>query len=111
MNDPEKKKFICQQCGACCRWEGHVLLTGEDITRLAAATGLSEDEFIERHTILAMNRSQLSLAEYPDGRCVFLEENRCAVYEARPDQCRNFPHTWRVSEGCPALEERDKSQR
>jgi len=102
--------FQCQQCGLCCRWEGHVLLTDEDITRLATATGLSEDEFIDRHTILAANRRQLSLAEYPDGRCVFMEGNGCMHYDARPTQCRNFSHTWRVAEGCPALEEQDKSQ-
>ena len=87
-----------------------MLLTDEDIARLAAATGLSEEEFIKRHTILAANRRQLSLAEHSDGRCVFLEENGCAFYEARPKQCRSFPHSWRVAEGCPALEEVDKNQ-
>ncbi len=104
-----KRSFKCQRCGICCRWPGHVLLTDEDITRMAAATGLTEDEFIERHTLLAVNRQQLSLAEHSDGRCIFLEETGCAFYEARPAQCRNFPHTWRVSEGCPALEELDKN--
>lgn len=105
-----KCSFTCQRCGICCRWPGHVLLTDEDITQLAAATGLSEDEFIARHTQLASNRCQLSLEEHPDGRCIFLEEDGCAFYEARPEQCRNFPHTWRVSEGCPALEELDKNR-
>jgi len=77
---------------------------------MAAATGLSETEFIDRYTQLASNRRQLCLTEYPDGSCVFLKEEGCAYYEARPEQCRNFPHTWRVSEGCPALEEMDKNQ-
>jgi len=80
-----------------------VLLTREDITRLAAATGLSEEALIEHHTILATNRRQLSLAEHTDGRCVFLGENGCELYDARPDQCRHFPQTWRVAEGCPAF--------
>ncbi|MBI9021270.1 MAG: YkgJ family cysteine cluster protein [Verrucomicrobia bacterium] len=110
MNGKEEQGFICQKCGICCRWEGHVLLTGEDIHRLAAATELSEKEFIERYTILAANRRQLSLSEHPDGRCIFLKENGCAVYDARPEQCRSFPRTWRVAEGCPALEELDKNQ-
>lgn len=96
--------FVCQQCGACCRWTGHVLLTGEDITRLAAAAGLSEDQFIERHTILAANRKQLSLADQADGSCVLLEGEKCSLYEARPAQCRDFPFGWRVAEGCPALD-------
>lgn len=26
-----------------------------------------------------------------DGRCVFFENNRCQIYEARPLQCRTWP--------------------
>ncbi|MBC8207041.1 MAG: YkgJ family cysteine cluster protein [Kiritimatiellales bacterium] len=102
--------FKCQRCGTCCRWPGHVLLIGEDVSRMAAAMGLSETEFIDRYTHLASNRRQLSLTEYPDGRCIFLAEEGCAFYDARPGQCRNFPHTWRVAEGCPALEDLDKNR-
>jgi Fe-S-cluster containining protein len=77
---------------------------------MAAAAGLSETEFIDRYTQLASNRRQLSLTEYPDGSCVFLTEQGCEYYADRPEQCRSFPHTWRVSEGCPALEAMDKNQ-
>ncbi|MFA7369176.1 MAG: YkgJ family cysteine cluster protein [Kiritimatiellales bacterium] len=101
--------FKCQQCGTCCRWSGHVLLTEADICRLAAAAELSEVQFIERNTVLAANRHQLSLADGPDGSCMLLEEGRCALYEARPAQCRDFPHGWRVAEGCPALEALNKN--
>ncbi|MBL7016437.1 MAG: YkgJ family cysteine cluster protein [Kiritimatiellales bacterium] len=110
MSDSEKTEFICQRCGVCCRWPGHVLLTSGDVSRMAAATGLSETDFIDRYTQLASNRRQLSLTEYPDGRCIFLTEEGCEFYDARPEQCRNFPHTWRVAEGCPALEALDKSR-
>lgn len=110
MRSLGNKCFVCQQCGTCCRWTGHVLLTEEDIVRLAAALEFSVDEFLEHHTVLASNRRQLSLAEHSDGRCVFLDEAGCRFYDARPDQCRNFPHTWRVDSGCPALEALDKSQ-
>jgi len=106
---PAERSFKCQQCGACCRWSGHVLLTETDITRLAAAAGLPEEQFIGRYTMLAANRRQLSLADRPDGSCVLLEESRCALYEARPAQCRDFPHGWRVAEGCSALEALDKT--
>ena len=104
----QKEEFSCQQCGICCRWEGHVLLTEEDIAQLAAVMEISEEVFIGSYTVLAANRRQLSLAEHPDGRCVFLVENQCRYYAARPSQCRTFPHAWRVAEGCPALEEMDK---
>jgi len=85
-----------------------VLLTEKDITRLSKSTGLSEEKFIARYTVLAANRRELSLAEHSDGRCVFLEENGCRHYVDRPAQCRDFPHSWRVAEGCPALEEMNK---
>jgi Fe-S-cluster containining protein len=103
--DSAERSFKCQQCGACCRWGGHVLLTEADISRLAVATGLSEESFISRYTILAANRRQLSLMDAPDGSCILLKGDVCSFYEARPDQCRDFPHGWRVAEGCPALDE------
>jgi Fe-S-cluster containining protein len=95
--------FKCQQCGTCCRWSGHVLLTEDDIAGLALHAGLTEDQFIACYTVLAANRSQLSLADGPDGSCVLLKDGFCTLYEARPAQCRDFPHGWRVAEGCPAL--------
>ena len=102
--------FVCSRCGACCRWSGHVLLTTEDVARFSRALALSEEAFIERYTELASNRRQLSLTEHSDGRCVFLKEDGCEFYEARPEQCRTFPHGWRVAEGCPVLDEMDKNQ-
>ena len=105
----DERSFKCQKCGACCRWTGHVLLTAADVTRLAAAAGLTEEQFIERYTVLASNRRQLSLSDGPDGSCALLKNGRCALYEARPAQCRDFPHGWRVTEGCPVLEALDKT--
>lgn len=102
-----ERLFKCQQCGTCCRWSGHVLLTDADIERLASAAGLSEEQFIGRYVVLAANRRQLSLADRHNGSCILLENGRCLHYEARPAQCREFPHGWRVAEGCPAIEELD----
>ena len=66
--------------------------------------GISEAEFIDRHTRLAPNRQQLALLDQADGSCAFLDGNRCSVYAARPEQCRTFPFAWRVAEGCPELD-------
>jgi hypothetical protein len=92
--------FSCRRCGACCRWPGHVLLSDRDIEDLARHLQLNGNDFVARHTILASNRAQLSLREKPDGSCEFLEGNVCAVYEARPAQCRDFPATWNVPGEC-----------
>ena len=105
-----KYSFKCRQCGACCRWSGHVLLTDADIARLAVASGIPEAEFIERYTILASNRRQLSLIDQADGSCILLKDGRCSLYDARPAQCRDFPFGWRVATGCPALDAAISSQ-
>jgi Fe-S-cluster containining protein len=104
INPDILKAFKCTGCGDCCRWSGSVLLTDVDITTLAAHLGHSEQEFIDRHTRLAPNRIQLALLDNVDGSCAFLESDRCAVYQARPEQCRSFPYAWSVPEGCPALD-------
>ena len=95
--------FVCRQCGACCRWPGSVLLEAEDVAAVAAALGMEAGDFIDRHAVLARNRAQLTLREAPDGACEFLQaDGRCRIYAARPRQCRDFPHGWRV-DGCPGL--------
>lgn len=104
LNDEILKRFSCTGCGDCCRWTGSVLLCDDDIQRLADCLNLSEQEFIQRHTRLAPNRQQLALLDQDDGSCAFLDGNRCAVYVARPEQCRSFPYAWSVSEGCPELD-------
>ena len=104
LNEEILKQFRCSGCGECCRWTGSVLLTGEDIARMADVLGIPEQEFIDRHTRLSPNRKQLALLDQADGSCAFLEGDRCAVYAARPEQCRTFPFAWRVAEGCPELD-------
>ncbi|WP_372794023.1 YkgJ family cysteine cluster protein [Pontiella sp.] len=105
MLDPTiLKHFKCSGCGACCRWGGSVLLTDEDIRKLADFLGLTEPEFIEQHTRLAPNRKQLALLDQTDGSCAWLQGDRCAVYAVRPVQCSSFPYAWSVPQGCPELD-------
>ncbi len=96
----ESGTWNCVRCGECCRWSGHVLLTDEDINRLAALLQMEESAFVERYTCLASNRRNLSLVMKEDDSCVFLRGAECEVYAARPVQCRTFPHQWSVSGGC-----------
>ncbi len=105
MTDPEiLKAFECTGCGECCRWSGSVLLTNRDIKKIAHHLGLLEQEFIDHQTRLAPNRIQLALLDKEDGSCSFLKNDRCSIYETRPEQCRSFPFAWSVPEGCPALD-------
>ena len=82
----------CQRCTACCRWPGQVRLTEAEITRLAAFKGITEAEFIHQFTRLKEDRRGLALTDKPDGECIFLEDENCAVQPVKPQQCRDFPN-------------------
>ena len=84
----------CQRCTACCRWPGHVRLNEAEIARLAAFKGMAECDFIEQFTRLRPDRRGLSLLEKPNGECIFLEGQNCAVQPVKPQQCREFPNLW-----------------
>ena len=84
----------CQRCTACCRWPGQVKLGDGEIARMAAYKGLTEHDFIQRYTRLRHDRQGLALLEQPDGACIFLEGESCAVQPVKPQQCKDFPNLW-----------------
>ncbi len=88
--------FECKSCGACCRIRGYVRINDADISRIAAFMALDADVFIEEHTRLLPDRTGLALLEDADGVCVHLQEDKnCGIHSVKPEQCRNFPYTWR----------------
>ncbi len=93
----ELKNFACRGCGSCCRWPGEVRVDDGEIRDIAASLGVPEAEFIARHTAVTRDRRGLTLLETPDGSCQFLTpDNRCRIQDAKPRQCREFPHGWRA---------------
>lgn len=84
----------CQRCTACCRWPGQVLLSDAEITRLASFKNLSEHDFIQQFTRLRQDKRGLALKDQPDGACIFLEGENCAVQPVKPQKCREFPNLW-----------------
>jgi len=86
--------YECQRCTACCRWPGQVRLSNAEIARLAAFKEISENEFIQQFTRLRWDRGGLALKEQPDGACIFLDGENCAVQPVKPQQCREFPNLW-----------------
>ncbi len=65
--------------------------------RLADHFELTLEEFSRRYLRLVNGRH--ALTDRSDGACVFWDEG-CAVYPARPDQCRTFPF-WKDSVASP----------
>lgn len=89
--------FRCLRCGACCRWKGIVKVSADEIRAVADFLHIPEQEFIDRFTRLAPDRSTLVLPEKEDGSCFYYDEasHACRIQEVKPAQCRAFPHSWR----------------
>lgn len=76
----------CGTCtSACCRAPGPVLLTAADIERLGAARAqlVTPTDLPGGHFVGQLERA-------PDGACVFLLDDGCAVHEVKPEACRTF---------------------
>jgi len=97
----------CSACANCCRVP-EVAITAKDIEKLAKFIGASQPEFVEQFT--ARDESGAVILKRNESGCVFLEGNLCSVYEARPQNCANFPHIVRgagsISSRLPRLLER-----
>ncbi len=77
---------------------GFVYLTLEDRRRLARALGVPTRQFTRQHCVKTDGLFHL-LDDGPD--CRFLNGRRCAVYDARPTQCRTWPF-WPENMGAKA---------
>ena len=87
----------------------------DEIRRIAAFLGMSEQEFIDRETEIAPDRKTLILKSRPDEACVYLtDDNRCRIHPVKPDKCRTFPFEWTnpdSAEVCPALAKSVKQEK
>ena len=86
-------RFSCTACGDCCTGApGYVWVNQEEISALAAASGVGDVAEFERLYVRNIGMRK-SLREFPNGDCVFFDgqTRRCKVYEARPRQCRSWP--------------------
>ena len=98
LNNTDKIQFRCHKgisCfNACCK-QADVTLTPYDIIRLERHLGLSSEEFLKRHTVPFKMDAQgvpgVRLKTDESGACLFVREEGCSVYEARPTACRYYP--------------------
>jgi hypothetical protein len=77
----------CTECAACC-YSNEVILDKEDIARFrrGGRPELASMPYARR------KNGKLMLRLAPDGGCLQLRpDNRCSIYDIRPEMCRSFP--------------------
>ena len=89
------KEFKCARCNECCRQSGFVYLSESEARAIAKFKGMDLRDFVNQYCDL-IDRRRLVLKKFQDEACIFLSENGCSVYPARPKQCRDFPIFWRT---------------
>lgn len=90
MNPADGLRFTCQPgCTNCCRQNGFVYLTEDDLCRAAALLGMSALQFERRFVYRTRHRMRLRKPRHR--QCPFLLELGCEIHPAKPTQCRLFP--------------------
>lgn len=96
--DFDKKKFNqivkgvesqidCTECGNCCKILSFAL-TEADMRGISERLQITEEEFRGRYTV----KNNEGAYEFKQKPCIFLKNGKCRIYDARPGECRNYPH-------------------
>ena len=109
LQEAIESQFECGRCGQCCKGEGIVRFGPAMADQMARVFGLKRSQFIKQFAIVTgpgqywLQDRQVDSphpGEPPELWCVFLQRTPdglygCRLYQAKPDQCRQFPAKWR----------------
>lgn len=92
--------FACQpgiSCFNCCCADVNIFLSPYDVLRLKKRLGLTSGEFLERYTIIPIQKDMktpvvvLRMNDDEARTCPMVTEAGCSVYADRPWPCRMYP--------------------
>lgn len=106
MKTVDGKNFECVKCGACCKWDGIVVLVDSDINRLAEFLKTDRKKFLSEYTT-TKGSDVVLLDKSGTQECVFLEDNKCKVWDVKPRQCADFPKKY--DKRCPGFRIKNRS--
>ena len=90
---PINLRFDCNRCGLCCgdtqQKTRHILLLESEAKQIASQTSLPMADFSTEIKDKFPYRYELKKSS--KGKCFFLKENRCTIYEFRPLICMFYP--------------------
>ena len=111
---PSTVRFHCIRCGICCgdtkEKSRHILLLRIEAEQISKATLQPPSQFAVKIEGSAPYRYEMKKRE--DGKCVFLENDRCTIYSVRPLICRFYPfelsshggkYKFLFTEECPGI--------
>jgi Fe-S-cluster containining protein len=115
FNYPAAVRFQCIKCGICCgdtkEKTRHILLLKTEAEQIATATSQPTSAFTVKIKDKAPYSHEMKKTE--EGKCVFLKNNCCTIYTARPLICRFYPfelktahdgkHTFLYTTECPGI--------
>lgn len=85
INDEVSALIDCTKCGNCCK-ELKPTVTHKDIKKISVRINRSQHAVKEEITETV--EGETCFKNLP---CIFLSENKCTIYEDRPQDCSEFP--------------------
>lgn len=113
---PQAIRFKCLKCGICCGntpvKTRHVVLLKTEVEKISEITKSPISEFAVE--IMGRDPYSYEMAKTSgEGACVFLKDDKCAIYALRPMVCRFYPfelkamtlvkHKFVVTDECPGV--------
>jgi Fe-S-cluster containining protein len=93
FNYPKNVRFKCSRCALCCgdtkNNKRTILLLKPEASRISRKTSKSLADFAEK--VEGFEPYVYCMKKTDDGKCVFLRNDLCSIYEIRPLICRFYP--------------------
>jgi hypothetical protein len=93
FNYPKNVHFKCDQCALCCgdtpKKIRTILLLKTETDHISQKVLIKLNNFAEK--IEGFEPYAYRMKKTKDGKCVFLKDNLCSIYEVRPLICRFYP--------------------
>jgi Fe-S-cluster containining protein len=90
---PVGVNFRCERCALCCRDTKdrvrRILLLKAEVEHISEKTAMGIDGFAEK--VGGFEPYIYRMKKEEDGRCIFLRDPLCSIYEVRPLICRFYP--------------------
>ncbi len=112
---PKLVSFECRRCALCCgdtpHRVRHILLLPLDVERVSANQLIARKAFAT--ALDGFEPYGFQMKKTVEGRCIFLRDNECSIYDVRPLICRFYPfylqdqdndrYTFKYTTECPGI--------